>query len=174
MHLEGHTAQMFTHEDGEVDRYVQYLLGVEKFGVDTLKFPELMVEKIHRTGEFGALFLKLADLTVVFLIELDIAGDKEWDLWSRVFVHVNILGKTANGLLELGVADPLLSKKVDRLFGLDARACINIILSGAIVLKGSLRSDLRVVVLVKAFIDDTLQASKPVAKEEVFFILGVE
>jgi hypothetical protein len=139
-----------------------------------LKLPELVKEKIHGTGEFGALFLKLADLTVVFPIKLDVAGDKDWDLGSRVFVHVNILGKTANGLLELGVANPLLSKKFNRFLGLDAGARINIILSGAVELKGCLRSDLRVVILLKAFIDDTLQASKSVAKEEVLFILGVE
>jgi hypothetical protein len=39
---------------------------------------------------------------------------------------------------------------------------------------GRLRSDLRVTALLKALIDNTLQASKSVAKEEVLFILGVE
>jgi hypothetical protein len=174
LHLDGHSAQVFAHKDGEVDRYVKDLLRVKKKGVNPLKLPELVKEEIDGTGELGALFLNLADLTVVFLVELNVAGDKVWDLGGCIFVHVNILGKIVNGLLKLSVTDPLFGKKLNRPFGFDAGAPINIILPGAVVLQGSLRSDLRVVVLVKALVDDTLQPIYPAAKEEDNFILGVK
>jgi hypothetical protein len=133
-----------------------------------------VIEKIHGMGEFGALFLKLADLILIFLVKLDIAEDQVWDLGDSIFVHIDILGKTTNSLLELSVASPLFGKEFHRFLGFDTGAGINVILSGAIVLEGSLRSDLRVIVLIKVLVDNAFQASKPTIKEEVFFILGIE
>jgi len=62
VHLDSHSARVLAHKDCETDEKVQNLIWLEIFKIDLLKFSELVIEEVHRTGELGTSFLKLMTL----------------------------------------------------------------------------------------------------------------